>query len=169
MLRKTASAKGIARPLVNEIGQLGEKIVELKFLRQSPTGTRLFNPAFLGDKWEAVDLFVEVNQAKAGKGFFFIQVKSTSKKIGARARTIQIKATKKQCSALHSYPAPTYIMGVDIETERIFLRSVHNSPTTGISSIPISNEVTKDDLSNLHKEVSAFWSSNSKKPKASLY
>jgi hypothetical protein len=58
-------------------GFRGEKIVELCLTDYSAFKKPLFRPGFLGDKWPAIDFYVELNGVRGRRPYFFVQSKAT--------------------------------------------------------------------------------------------
>lgn len=152
-------------------GSRGEKIVDLCLTDYSAFTAPLFGPAFLGDKWPALDFYVEL-RTKGGAGlFFFGQAKSTAKALSNRARVLPISTDRNDIDRLRRIPAPTYILGVHEPSQRVFIRAVHSAtPGKAITSIPLTNELTSANLMVLHDEVAAHWAAvNQSKPSTSAF
>jgi hypothetical protein len=152
-------------------GSRGEKIVELCLTNYSSFAAPLFEPAFLGAKWPAIDFYVELRTA-AGAGLFFLgQAKSTAKPLSGRSRVLPISADRDDIDRLRQIPAPTYIMGVHEPSQRVFVRAVHGAtPIKAMTSIPLTYELTSANLQVLHDEVLAHWGAvNPSKPTTSAF
>src|SRR5262245_22873586 len=65
------------RMLSNLIGDRGENIFELAITDYREFARPLFKPGFLGDKWPAVDYYVELVGVEGSTPFFFAQIKTT--------------------------------------------------------------------------------------------
>lgn len=117
----------------------------------------LFRPGFLGDKWPAVDFYVELTTAQ-GQGMYFLgQAKSSSRALGGRARVLSISTKARDIQRLLQIPAPTYIFGVHEPTQRVFVRSVHSGGANSINSIPLTHVLNSANLQQLHDEVVLHW------------
>jgi hypothetical protein len=106
----------------NAIGDFGELLAATDLSRTIRGRYRrpLFKPTYLGQKYPSVDFIVDVlNTDGSTGGFFFVQVKSTSK-AGEGAR-IRVSISPKKYNRLASLPAPTYLIGVDTRAERTYL------------------------------------------------
>lgn len=162
----------MATALLKDVtGSRGEKIVDLCLTDYSSFPARLFEPAFLGAKWPALDFYVELRTTGGAGLFFFGQAKSTAAALSRRARVLQISTDREDIDRLRRIPAPTYIMGVHEPSKRVFVRSVHGAtPSKAITSIPLTHELTSANLQVLHDEVLAHWSTVSpSKPTTSAF
>lgn len=151
-------------------GFRGEKIVELCLTDYSAFPAPLFRPGFLGDKWPAIDFYVELNGVRRQRPYFFIQCKSTRAKLKPDQESLRITSTKDDISRLLQVPAPTYILGVHEPTRRVFVKSVHlGVAIRGITRIQLKNEMTPGNLRMLYEEVRSYWQSTKFKPSSSVF
>ena len=151
-------------------GRRGEKIVELCLTQYAAFTRPLFNPGFLGDKWPAIDFFVELQDVPNATPYFFAQVKATSVPMTPRASSLHISSTKADISRLLQIPGPTYVFGVREPTQRVFVKSVHaGSAPKAITRIPLVNELTPENLRRLYDEVRRHWESVGRKPLTSSF
>lgn len=152
------------------IGSRGEKIVELRLTDYREFEAPLFRPGFLGDKWPAIDFYVELNSVRGTRPYFFAQVKATSSPLAPGSTHLSISATKKDVERLLRIPGPTYIFGVHEPSQRVFVRSIHTGfPLRAVNRIPVAYELTSTNLEALHREVREFWSANDHKPVSSVF
>jgi hypothetical protein len=162
----TASTK--TGELRDVTGFRGEKIVELCLTDYQTLSGPLFRPGFLGDKWPAVDFYVELRRVRAKRLYFFCQAKSTTR--APSSQVLKIKTERRDIERLLQVPAPTYILGVHEPTRRVFIKAIHSgTPRKGISSIPLAYELNEQNLKLLHDEVRAYWSSSVHKPSLSNF
>lgn len=154
--------------LSDVIGKRGENIVELCFTDYSNFATSLFSLTHLGEKWPAVDYYVELTTVPGRRLFFFVQAKATaSPSVGTHLR---ISSTKDDVARLLEIPAPTYIVGVHEPTKRAFIRSVHDGvKLKAMTRIPVAYELTSRNLEVLHSEVVRFWKRRRQKPTNSVF
>lgn len=151
-------------------GFRGEKITELALTDFSDFDGPLFQPGFLGDKWPAIDFYVELNFVPGSRPYFFVQTKATRSEITAQSTNLKISTTKQSIERLLGVPDPTYIIGVHEPSKRTFIRSVHAGlPKQAITHIPLSHELTSTNLHILHTEVRDFWKSLAHKPTTSQF
>jgi hypothetical protein len=152
------------------LGFRGEKLVELRLTDYSEFQRPLFRPGFLGDKWPAIDFYVELNSVRGKRPYFFAQVKATSSSLTPESTHLNISARRTDVERLLRIPGPTYIFGVHEPSKRVFVRSVHTGiPVQAITRIPVAYELTSTNLEALHREVRDFWSANDHKPAASVF
>jgi hypothetical protein len=151
-------------------GFRGEKIVELCLTEYSTFARPLFRPGFLGDKWPAVDFYVELNGVRSRRPYFLIQSKATSAALSTNATSLRISSTRNDVQRLLRIPGPTYILGVHEPTRRVFAKSVHTGvPVRGITRIQLTHELTPANLQLLYNEVRDYWQSTGHKPTKSVF
>jgi hypothetical protein len=150
------------------IGKRGENIVELCLTDYQKFASPLFRLTHLGDKWPAVDYYVELTTVPKQRPFFLLQAKSTAAK--NPDKNLRISSTRKDVQHLLQIPAPTYMLGVHEPSKRVFARSVHEGMAAkAITTIPVAYELTSDNLKVLHDEVLRFWRKGRHKPKDSFF
>jgi hypothetical protein len=152
------------------VGFRGEKLVELRLTDYSQFERPLFRPGFLGDKWPAVDFYVELNSIRGKRPYFFAQVRATSSPLTPQSTHLSISSRKRDIERLLRIPGPTYIFGVHEPSNRVFVRSIHvGMPVQAVTRIPVAYELTSTNLEALHREVREFWAANDHKPVASVF
>jgi hypothetical protein len=160
--------KEVDHKLRDVIGERGENIVELCLTDYEHFAKALFKPTHLGDKWPAVDYYVELTTIPNKRPFFFLQAKSTAAK--APIKSLRISSTRRDVEHLLQIPGPTYIIGVHEPSKRVFVRSVHEGiAVKAITTIPVAYELTSRNLKVLHDEVLRFWSNGRHKPTGSAF
>src|SRR5256885_4627555 len=92
------------------IGFRGEKIVELCLTDYAEFPRPLFRPGFLGDKWPAIDFYVELTGVAGKRLYFLVQVKATTATITRKTSALAISCAKRDVSRLLQIPGPTYIL-----------------------------------------------------------
>jgi hypothetical protein len=151
-------------------GFRGEKIVELCLTDYQAFQKLLFRPGFLGDKWPAVDFYVELREVPGKRLYFFIQTKATASKLTPPSKNLSISTKKQDIEHLLQIPGPTYLFGVHEPSKRVFVRSVHTGiPVKAITRIPLTHELTSSNLQKLHHEVCHYWSTTLHKPTFSVF
>lgn len=140
----------------NSIGLRGESIFTTRI-----TQGNIFNVYFLGDKAPIVDFLVEINDSKTPYAFM-VQVKSTIRgynKVG----NLKVGVVKDKYKALLKRPLPTYIAGVDVNTETVFICSAFYDKSY-IRSLPTKNKLkftspatTAKVLDLLKQDVIKYW------------
>jgi len=151
-------------------GFRGEKIAELALTDYSEFPKPLFQPGFLGDKWPAIDFYVELTAVPGKRPCFFVQTKATKSKLTKRSTHLSVSTKKTDIQRLLRIPGPTYILGVHEPSKRVFIRSVHTGvPGRAVTRIPLAYELTSVTLRMLHNEVRDFWKTTSHKPTTSYF
>ena len=166
----TLSKSRMTPGLIEVVGFRGEKVVELCLTNYEAFAQPLFRPGFLGDKWPAVDFYVELRTVRRRTPYFFGQAKATTAPLSKSSRNLRISTRKRDVENLLRIPGPTYIFGVHEPTGRVFVRSVNRSTRMrAITTIPVAHELTPANLRALHTEVSKFWEGNDYKPSDSVF
>lgn len=151
-------------------GFRGEKIVELCLTDYQAFRKPLFRPGFLGDKWPAIDFYVELTAVPGKRPYFFGQVKATTSKLTATSKNLSVSTKKEDIQRLLRIPGPTYILGVHEPSKRVFVRSVHTGVAVkAITRIPLTYELTSANLKKLHDEVRDYWATSYHKPTSSVF
>ncbi len=160
--------------MINELREVtgfrGEKIVELCLTDYQDFPKPLFRPGFLGDKWPAIDFYVELTSIRGRRLYFFAQVKATSSPLSSTATNLSISTKINDIARLLSIPGLTYLLGVHEPSKRVFVRSIHEGvPPKAITTIPLAYELTSRNLLALHGEVRNFWTNRAHKPLSSVF
>ena len=156
----------------DQAGNLGELIAAADLSR--PVKGRyqrpLFMPTILGGKYPTVDLIVDVLAADATRlGFFFVQIKSTESS-SLRAVRLRISVPYKKYNELVILQAPTYIVGVDVNSSTSYLVGAYNKRSVRVSSISKSFRLSDDDVKiNLYKEIIHYWKINTPAIKSRIF
>lgn len=149
-------------------GFRGELITELALTDFSSFEKPLFQPGFLGDKWPAIDFYVELTSVRGSRPYFLAQNKATRSAIGTTDLPISTKRT--DIERLLRMPGPTYLFGVHEPSRRVFVRAVHRGTANkAITRIPIKYELTPANLVKLEGEVRDFWKTSHFKPTTSEF
>lgn len=140
----------------NSIGLRGESIFTTRI-----TQGNVFNVYFLGDKAPVVDFLVVINNPNTPYAFM-VQVKSTTKGYNG-CGNLKVKVTKDKYKDLQKRLLPTYIAGVDILSETVYICSAFNNKTC-LRSMPAKNRlklsspvITKKTLIALKDDVIRYW------------
>ncbi|MGB8259751.1 MAG: DUF4365 domain-containing protein [Terracidiphilus sp.] len=156
--------------LQDVIGMRGEAIVELCLTDFRQFQRPLFRPGFLGDKWPAIDFYVELRNVRNSTPYFFAQAKSTASARALGVNRLQISVKARDIERLKQLPGPTYVLAVHEPSQRVFARSVClNAPLRAMTSIPLTHELTPARLKLLYDEVSLFWKTAGYKPRTSVF
>ncbi len=151
-------------------GSRGEKIVELCLTDYEAFSKPLFRPGLLGDKWPAIDFYVELIGVAGNRPYFFVQCKATAAPIIEKATSLRISSKKADIARLLQIPGPTYILGIHEPSRRVFARSVHTGVAArAITQIPFTHELTSVNLRKLYDEVRDYWQASGHKPTSSVF
>lgn len=150
------------------VGRRAERIAELALTDYRDFSTALFRVALLHSQWPTIDLYVELTGIPDRRWFFFVQVKGTDRPLGKSA--LAISTRRRDIESLLAFPAPTYLLGVHVPTQRAWIRSVHQGILRrAMTRIPLEYELTPGNLRRLYDEVCTFWSVAGTKPSASVF
>ena len=141
-------------------GDFGESLANILLGQYTPQG-QLFETIAIGGKWPTIDIYAEATSVNGGKIFCFFQVKSTEAGYTTRGK-LKVQATKKHLERLASFNAPTYLIGVDLNTTNPplsvgFIKTIRGNQATGISSMDIAHPINGANLILLKNEIEAFW------------
>lgn len=151
------------------IGNLGENFFSIAISRKTSQGY-LFRPTFTGDKWPTIDFYVEIVSKKTGY-FAFFQVKTTTKRLRAKSQRVVINVPKNKINKLAQHLAPTYLVCVHLNSaepknSKAYIKTIRGSYKKAISSVATTNELNKQNLLILKREIKEFWKqSNTKQNK----
>ena len=115
-----------------------------------------FRPRFLGDKYPTFDFIVELVDHPAY--YFFVQVKGTTQGYTKDPVRLKIQVSQEAIDRMVAYPAPSYVVGIDVSVRGGFLLSV-NEPRDRVASMTTRFRIGCDTLRDLQDEVHAYWSS----------
>lgn len=156
----------------NNLGDRGERWA-MQYLTQYPKAKEqaLFRPQFLGAKWAAIDLYVEVVGRHRRRPFFFVQIKSTREGYTVRESKLKVQLSQDSVNSMLRMPAPTYFIGVDDQnlTAKVYIWSVRKNSQRAFPSMPSDHELTYMNLKILRTEVVEFWRTNGTKPTVSAF
>ncbi|MCR4828247.1 MAG: DUF4365 domain-containing protein [Bacteroidales bacterium] len=146
----------------NAIGDRGESIFHSRI-----TEHYLFNVYFLGEKAPIVDFLLEIIDSKKSY-FFMVQVKSTEKGYDSSGN-LKVKVSKRKYGELLKRPMPTYVAGVDNNSETVYLCSAFGDKKS-LNSMPIKHVLkqskkatSKKTLELLKQDVITYWENSKTK------
>ena len=147
-------------PSSDDIGGRGEAIFFVRMTQPTgPDREPLFRPHFLGEKFPTFDYLVELIDPEAKPSYFFVQVRSTSRGYTAAVPArLKVRVPQDDINRMLSYPAPTYVVGIDDNTEQAFIGSVNGPSMSRIVSLPTSYPLDPTNIQRLWREVKSFWS-----------
>jgi hypothetical protein len=148
----------------NAVGDFGENLAQAHFSRPVRGAYRrpLFRAAHLGEKYPVVDFIVDILDGNEDSlGFFFVQVKATNS-AKRKAKTLALHIELPKYNRLAQIPAPTFLVGVDIDAETVYLVSAARPEKKASSSICKKFDLKDDDVRvALYKEVKEYWKKHS--------
>jgi hypothetical protein len=145
------------------LGQRGERIFEVLITKFDSDAGPIFKPQFLGDKWQYVDFIVELVGAGSYVPYFFVQVKTTRQGYTQKENRLKVKVKEESVIGIASYPAPTYIVGIDEIQEVGYLVSANGENLKSLSSLSTNFPINKQNREILWQEINNFWSQYSPK------
>ena len=144
----------------DQIGRLGELLTETEFCKPVLKGLNrpLFRANGWGGKYPVVDFIVDcLDSEEKACGFFYVQTKSTASCRSSSSRSLRIDCRLSKYNALVGLPVPTYIAGVDVWTEEVYLVAAHTSRKRRLSSMARSHDLASDEIKLLlYEEVMAY-------------
>jgi len=144
--------------LRDTIGQRGEALFYVILTKLYGRARPLFKPQFLGDKWPTVDFIVElIDYSIEVVPYFFVQVKTTQQGYTKRNRRLKIRVSASDARRLASFPAPTYVVGIDEVNEVAYITSVSGRPRHGLKSLSTQFPINEQTQNALYEEVEQFW------------
>jgi hypothetical protein len=140
-----------------DIGERGQWLFSLLITDLCGRDDPFFRPRFLGDKYPTFDYIIEV--VDRPWYFFFVQVKGTTMGYTAEENRLRVQVTQDDIDRMIAYPAPTYVVGIDVNAIGVgFLLSV-NEPRNNVASLTTRFRIDCGVLEQLRDEVIDFWSS----------
>lgn len=70
---------------------------------------------------------------------------------------LKVQVPLDELQRLASYPAPTYIIGIDARAETGYIVSANDAPTRSLASLPTTFPLDCQHLALLWQEVTTFW------------
>jgi hypothetical protein len=149
-----AAGEQVAR---EDIGERGQWLFSILMTDLCGRADPFFRPRFPGDKYPTFDYIVEVVDQPSY--FFFVQVKGTTLGYTVEEHRLRVQVTQDDIDRMVAYPAPTYVVGIDVNAIGVgFLLSV-NEPRDNVASLTTRFRIGCGVLEQLRDEVIAFWSS----------
>lgn len=147
---------------VNDIvGRRGENIFSAIIGRCAEPDGHLLSAYFLGEKFSAVDFYVELLKYDTKRGFFFASVKATRSGYDRTFKKIRIKLNKKEIAELNKFQAPVYLFAIDERQETgYFICANKLDKSKTLNGIPLTYPINRLNIHLLWKEVANYWESN---------
>lgn len=140
----------------NIVGDRGENVFRTRI-----TQFGVFSAYFLGEKAPIEDIFLEINDSNAPYSCL-VQIKSTEKGYNPKGN-LRVNVPPKKFQALINRPLPTYVAGVDLNKEIVFISPAFNSNDRH-SSMSVKNKLdfkdpatTRNTLDELKNDIIMYW------------
>ena len=149
----------------NQIGEIGEAIFKVRILQDG----LIDDVFFMGEKAKACDFMCSFADNNTTYNFL-VQVKATITGYNKTNRNLKVRINKTTIDRLESNIIPTYIAGVDIIDEKVYLWGVF-SQQTNIPSLPINymlemhNPNNVNIINRLKEDVIRYWTNHNPQPK----
>ena len=141
----------------DDVGDRGQLLLGLLLTDLCGRDVPYFRPRFLGDKYPTFDFIVEVVDNPAY--FFFAQVKATAKGYTKEENRLIVQLDQTDVDRMVACPAPTYLIGIDVNQIGVgYLLSV-NEPRTHVASLTTKFKIDCSVLKDLRDEVIEYWKS----------
>ena len=161
-----SKAERRVRQTADQIGSRGELLAALALSRPVLGRYRrpLFEPTHLGAKYPAADFLVDALAASGESvGFFFVQVKATTRTGGQRR--LSLAADRATLERLSRLPIPTHVVGVNLATERAYVAAAFGTRLLRRPSMSTRFPLADDAVRiALYREVSAYWTAPGRRP-----
>lgn len=141
------------------LGDRGEAIFRVLITEFDSVSGPIFRPYFLGEKWPVVDFIVELLGAGSTTPYFFVQVKTTRAGYTQKEKRLKVSVAGDDIRLLASYPAPTYVVGIDEINRDGFLVSANGENPRSLSSLSTQFAITSATRRQLWEEVKDYWAS----------
>jgi hypothetical protein len=141
----------------DDIGERGQWLFPILMTELCGRPEPYFRPRFLGDKYPTFDFIIELVDHPAY--YFFVQVKATIQGYTKDPVRLKVQVSQVDIDRMVACPAPSYVVGIDVETMKLgYLLSV-NEPRAHVASLTTRFPISCDTLRQLYDEVHAYWSS----------
>lgn len=143
------------------VGKRGEDLFRT-FITQLCDGRQWFRMVFLGDDAIALDFLVTLEHPTMLNPCCWVSVKATTntKYSGAgKNRKLLVRVTQKDIRRLKRTVFPTYVVGIDIDSECGFIKRIskdQDKEFVGISALP-RHRLNCRSIKKLWSEVEQFW------------
>lgn len=141
------------------LGDRGEAIFRVLMTEFDLADGPIFRPYFLGEKWPLVDFIVELLGAGDTTPYFFVQVKTTWAGYTQKEKRLKVGVSGDAVRLLASYPAPTYVVGIDEIQRSGFVISANGECLRSLSSLSTQFAVNTANRRLFWEEVREYWAS----------
>lgn len=140
----------------NIIGGRGEYVFYSRITQYG-----IFSAYFLGEKAPIVDFLLQINDVNTPFSCF-IQIKSTEQGYN-KEKKLKVNVHQKKFKALLERPLPTYVAGVDLNKEIVFIAPAftldHRQTSMKTNNKLDYNDplITKNTLNELKTDIINYW------------
>lgn len=141
------------------VGNFGESLASVLLEVPMQNGP-LFRIEKIGGNWPTIDVYAEVEDNQKTYLALF-QIKSTETPLTINKK-LRISVSRSKLQALSNYQAPTYIIGVEYDsnnppTSNAYIKGVYGQQTSGIGTIDTTHLLNNASLLALKDEIVNFW------------
>ena len=142
----------------DRIGNRGEKLFTV-IITEWCSGRPWFEDIPLGGKHEAKDFMVELVEPTSRYAMFHVQVKATRSRYRGTGvnRKLHVNISSETVTRLQKMGAPTYVVGIDIDSKEGYIKAITPGMVRGFSGIPTTYLLDCPALIALWNEVDAYW------------
>ena len=139
----------------DDIGRRGEALAHLIITELCGRNEPYFRPWFLDSKFPTFDYIVHLVDHPSY--YFFVQVKTTTLgyTVGLPPR-LQVKVSQEDVDRMVACPAPSYVLGIDVNQTCGFWLSV-NEDRDHVASLTTKFRSECKVLGQLYDEVLTYW------------
>jgi Domain of unknown function (DUF4365) len=145
---------------MDSIGKRGETLFRVLITKWCD-GQPWFEATFLGEKAEGLDFMVQLIGPTVFNSIFYVQVKATAKPnrySGAgKDRRISVALKPTDARKLGAMKMPAYVVGIDVQSEKAYIRNVKAGATAGFTGISTRRHLSCMAIRKLWNEVEEFW------------
>ena len=145
---------------MDSIGKRGETLFRVLITKWCG-GEPWFEGTFLGEKAEGLDFMVQLIGSTVFYANFYVQVKATAKPnrySGAgKDRRISVALKPADAKKLGAMKMPAYVVGIDVQFEKAYIRNVKAGATKGFAGISTRRPLSCKAIRKLWNEVEEFW------------
>lgn len=142
----------------NDIGDRGESI----FATRISVGYE-FKVYFMGEKAPIGDFILEINDENTPYECM-VQVKGTTKGYNVGDGRLKAKVEAEKLQKLLNRPLPTYVAGVDVIKEIVYLAPVFTADHDYTATIPVTHKLALNDpaasqatITALKQDIISYW------------
>ena len=145
---------------MDRIGKRGEVLFRVKITKWCD-GKQWFDERFLDAKAEALDFEVTLLDSAVFQANFFVQVRATATRTRyagtGRNRKLLVRLKRADAAKIGTMKVPAYVVGVDVHSEKAYIRHVPAGTTKRFRGIPTRRPLNCRTIKKLWAEGEQFW------------